>query len=114
MECPPPPPAFVQPAPLDPFISLPQPTAEWLAKRDAYGDAALACYLERDAVAQVCAATLKGCRLDRHELETALRIEQARAREWQGIARQRPSWGLLAGVAVGSLVVGVVGWEALR
>lgn len=114
MDCPPPPPAYVMPSPTDPYVHLPQPTARWLALRDVYADEVSACYLDASGRLRVALAERDALRLDLSAAEASLAVADARTREWQGIARRRPSWGLLVGA---SLVVGlgsVVAWEAVR
>ena len=105
--CPPPPPPPVELVEGGPVLEVPAPTLEWLARRDAFGEAAAACYLEADAMHAVTLADL-----DRVTLE--LQAAQDAAEGWERVVRRRPSWAVVAGVAVGAAAVAVVGWETVR
>lgn len=114
MDCPPPPPAYVLPDPDGPTVTLPEATARWLGQRDAWAEAVHACYQDRQGRYLVTLADRDALRLDLQATQAALAVEEARADEWRAIARRRPSWGLLAGVALASAAVGVYTWEIAR
>ena len=113
-DCPPiQPPPIVLPA--DPVMAeVPARTLRWLADRDVYGERAYACWMDCDGRLKITTVRYLEAKADAEGLAAELAIAEASAREWQGVARRRPSWGLALGVALGSAALGVYAWEVAR